>query len=485
VAGHMHLGLELDGTRATVCTMQDGTVAKVEQFDGDSPADALGQALAATRRQDPVRVLLLTDGILLRRVDLTADHLTREAFTDLAYKATGAPREGTEVAGLFFDTDAVKAGILGSGVAVVAPAGPIHELRDLLRPHPVEVVAPPLTAGGLEGLSLALRHSGAELTLVVDGEPVAYRQLPAGGLAGVEARLGTGAAVGGARLHAALNGNPAQDPMATVELERYLRRVLTEARETIETWARQGERAGRDLFVYGPGAAAPQVDVLLRDLGLGRAEQPHVNDALVRLAPRRRLEVVGAYLAAVTYGHGLPQAPFPDPQEVATARARASRAHTGRRRSLAARCAAVILAGAVLPVTAGAVVHHLAGEQLTQALAGAGVDQPDGQDHLTRVGLARQLTDPVDWQDTLTAIHAATPADLTLTSIHLAHPTGGTGVQVSLTGTSKTGPTGVQDLTAALVAKGGATHVSTEQITWAGNDKAQFTVTFTMPGGAR
>lgn len=422
------IGIELDGARATLVAVVDGAAVFAKAFTGATPGEALTAALAGTKRNDHIRVALVTPGSRVRRLDVTGEMLaSRAAFEDAVYTALPVPREGTTAAGLFFDPDALVGATLGAGVGALAPADPVEAAYALLGNRKAEIVPPAFTLTGHDGLHLAVRGATADLTLVVDGRPVAHRQMRCGGLDDVAATLGDGATdVGERRLAAALAGGGVPDPVAAAEVDQYLRKLAHEVRQTRDHWARSGEKAPAEVTVFGTGALATGLDEHLRDAGLTRTELPGLNRSLAVLAPQQRLAAAGAFLAAATAGDGLPAAAYPNPRALALAVAAARRSKTRRQlvAVLAVLLAAVLAAG--VPILRGAI--DLKSANAERAAAQTRLDARAAQDQelttVTRLcGMYRSLTahDP-RWSQVLgivytsAAEHGAQVANLTATS---------------------------------------------------------------------
>jgi hypothetical protein len=446
------VGVDIDGTRVTVVAISDGGIAGIHQADESTVTGSLTVALATVRRTDPVRVYAAVDGTRMARIDVTAAMARRAVFMRAAYAATGVPEQGTTTAGLFFDASALTADVLGSGVAAAAPAAPITELYELFGPRQVEVVPAPFTAGALDGVSLALRYSTAELTLVHAGLPVAYQQLPTGGLDTVEATLGSGTAVGRTRVLSAMTGSATSDPIAAGALERYLRSVLDAARDTLADWSRAGERTSRTLYVHGPGARSRALGVLLGDAGLERGEAPTLQAALIHLDPNDRAGAVGAYLAASTFGDRMPHTAFPNPNLVAAAEAAERRARARRRARLYAGLGVLAMAGAVVPTVGGAIDVGVADHQLSTAVSQRPAAAPGAVlAAARRYDAAGRLRAVPDTAQTMSAIYQAAPSGLTVTDVTVA-PAPGAGAAASTPGAEATAETVTVTGTAPSVA---------------------------------
>ena len=487
VMQQVHAGIELDGTRATVVSMSDGSVVDIKTFTEASTEAALAQALATLRAGDPVRITLLTEGVTARRIDLTSATLDRAEFESLTYATTGLPREGTTVAGLFFDVAGLHTGQLGVGLAAVAPAEPVTALYRSLGQRHVEIVPDVFTSGALEGLSLALRHTSADLTLVQDGYPVAYTQLAAGGLAKVAAVLGGGTEAGPQRLRDALATGAPGDPLAAREVERYLRSVLTEVTDTAAAWVRMGERVSSSIYLHGPGASARILNVLLSDHALSRAEQPDVEAALTAVPPRDRAAVVGAFLNARTFGHDLPQAVFPDPEKVRRARNTYRRTVRRRRRRTFTAAAVIVSTGLFAPIAIGAGQAYIAKADASstgRTLSTLGAQGRSARDYADLNAAMSDLGQRSPYSSVIQAVYRSAPAGLHIGSLTINNQK--SDLLVTVTGSAGAGSADpLTSFTAELRATLHPHDLVPGSEAATANGETTFAVTFTIPGGAR
>jgi hypothetical protein len=311
------IGLEVDGDHVTLVEVSDGLAVSARSVAHPSMDSAISLALAGYKhhRSDPaVRVVLASPGINLRRIDVTASMLQRRVFEDAAFTAMPVPRETNTTAGIFFDPAALLNDLITPGVAVIAPTNQVDRVYEALGRRDSELVAPPCVFSGLDGVWVGLRHRTADVTLVVAGRPVAYRQLRSGGLDTVNSSLGDN---GSLRLQSTLNRSGMADQIAGAELNRYLLNVAAELRQTVDYWQRSGESVPGVIYAYGAGATAPGLVTALADQRLEVGMHPEVERRLVYLPAAERAGAVSAFLAAVSAGADMPQVAFVNPYAIA------------------------------------------------------------------------------------------------------------------------------------------------------------------------
>lgn len=379
-------GIAIDGTRATVVLAHGEGASTAIELIRTVHAPTLQGLLAAAkpllRAGDPVRVAIASADTAAATLDVSAELLRRSAFTSETLRATGSPADGVSVAGHIADPDAARSGQLTTALAVTAPADVVAQIYAALRErHPVEVVTSALTAGPVEGVTLALRGASTELVLVADTHPVAARQLRAGGLDGIVSLLGNDVD----RVRAALT-RTSPDPIAAAEVDRWLRSIVEETTLTLAEWARAGLRTTTEVFIHGSGAISVDLPATLADAGL-RARTDPVLSALPG-TPGERPVGVGAYLAAVTVGDGMPYAAFVDRVELARTRARLARRSRTRTLVSVGACAAMLSAAALGPTGYATVRTWQARADLSAAQAAV-----DAHPKTRTAATAQQLTE--------------------------------------------------------------------------------------------
>lgn len=313
-------GVSIDGDRVTVVeTLGDIAVSSHTVVTG-SLEDALLVALEGIkqkRKDAPIRVALLAPSVSMRRMDVTAQHAASRAdFEDAVFAALPVNREVTAVAGAFFDTEAMIGDTVTAGAAVVGPADRIEEVYRLAGNRRIELVASPLTLTGFDGVWLGVHHGLADVTLVIGGRPLAYRQLRAGGLDALLSVLGDPAdpSVGPSRVLAALTATAA-DPVADIEVSRYMRMVAAELAQTIDYWRKTGEQVpgNSEVLVYGAGGGSQLAENALAEAGFKVSMPDLLLQALSYVPPSDRAESLLALCAAATSGRHMPQASFTNP----------------------------------------------------------------------------------------------------------------------------------------------------------------------------
>jgi hypothetical protein len=373
------VGIEVDGDRVTVVESLGGMAVASRTLQHGSLAESLEAALEAVphkRGGPPVRVVVVTTGTALRRLDATESLLaSRETFEEAVYSVMPMARDVTSVAGLVFDRAALVGDAVTGAVAAVAPLAAIDEVYTALGEANVEVVASPLVLSGHDGVWVGLHMSAAEATLVSGGFPVAFRQLRAGGLAGVASVLGDGVDVeqGRGRLEAAVTRTGVQDPIADAEVSRYLRMVAAELVQTLNYWRSQGEQIpdGDTVAVYGAGAASVAVRTAFEEESLTAQVPEALLNQMVYVSPAEREASMLAFLASLSVGEQAPQSVFANP----SAEALAARRKARRRRSIkwasAAGTALAVVALLGFPFATGFLEARSADAQLAQAKAAA------------------------------------------------------------------------------------------------------------------
>ena len=338
------LGLDIDGERVTLVEVSGGLAVSTRTVSHQDLESAIELALAGykQKRTDlPIRVVLGSPGVNMRRIDVTAALLSRAAFEDVAFSALPVPRETNSSAGMFFQPSELQGDIVSAGIAVIAPSIHVDKTYKSLGRRNTELVAPPTIFSGLDGIWLGIRHRTADITLVADGRPVAYRQLRTGGLDAVASALGDGAA-GYGRLNSALYQSGVTDHIAEAELSRYLNALAAEFRQTCDYWARSGESVPTTVAPYGAGATSIGLEKVLNDQGFAVGMHPEVERRLIYLPAAERLSAVSGFLAAVTSGSDMPQVAFVNPHAIVLAEETSRRDRRARRVLSAAVGAGVI-----------------------------------------------------------------------------------------------------------------------------------------------
>jgi len=370
-------GLSIDGEKVTVVETLGDIAISSTAIDAGSLADSLEVALSGIkqkRKDAPLRIALITPSISLRRIDATASlAASRADFEDAVFAALPVSREVTAVAGAFFDPEAMVGDTVAPGAAVVGPADRIEEIYRLVGKRRVELVASPLVLSGFDGVWLGLHHGVAEVTLVVDGRPVAYRQLRAGGLNALLAVLAdpSDPEFGPARLRAAVTGTGTEDTMAAVEVGRYMRMVANELAQTLDYWRKSGESMpeSSEVLLYGVGGVSPLAQRALGEARFAVTVPEAMTQALSYVPPAQRAEAVTALCAVATTGRFMPQASFTNPMltDLLAARRRT------RKRLFSIAAAVVVLGGLLVtvarPIYAGWTASRDAEVALDAALA--------------------------------------------------------------------------------------------------------------------
>ncbi|MFM7088774.1 MAG: hypothetical protein ACKOW9_04585 [Candidatus Paceibacterota bacterium] len=315
------LGLEIDGDQVTVVETIGEMAVSVRSLSLEEVSEAVDLVLAGyklKRNDPPMRVSSVTNKTIIKKIDVTNSMSNRSGFEEGVYQAVRASRENTVTAGIFEDVEKVVSGVdaLTLGYAVIAPRESVNQVFNSLGKRKVEVVTPAFTIP-FDGLWLGVRYTVADLTLIKNGKPVAYRQLPAGGLSTVIGALTDidDLNSGKERLQVALHRSGPADPIAESELDRYLRLLATETKQTLEFFTRDGEVIPDKIFTYGPGSVSIGFEAVFTEMGLTLSMPEELTRQLGFIPPADRPVALGAYFAAVTTGKDSPYSSYPDPRD--------------------------------------------------------------------------------------------------------------------------------------------------------------------------
>lgn len=311
------IGIELDGSRVTVVETVGEMAVSVRTISIEDSAEAVELALAGikVKRGDPaIRVALGSSSMVARKLDITAQMLDRKNFEEACYKAMPLDRASTSTAGLFFEKEELKAGIdkLTSGFAAISPQSEIQAAYGAMGARRSEVVPLPFIFEGQDGLWLGTRYAVSDLTLVVSGHVVAYRQLRAGGLGSIASILADPdfPTSGLDRLEIFLNNTGASDPIVESEVARWVRSLALEVRQTVDFWTRSGETVPNEITILGPGAEVRGVAQSLEEVELKSVFPEELSRAMAYLPPADRPLAAVAYFSSLSSGLGSPQSVF-------------------------------------------------------------------------------------------------------------------------------------------------------------------------------
>jgi hypothetical protein len=436
-------GLSIDGDRVTVVETLGDIAVSSNSVAAGSLEDSLLVALEGIkqkRKDAPVRIAMLAPSVSMRRMDVTAALANSRAdFEDAVFAALPVNREVTAVAGAFFDLESMVGDAVSAGVAVVGPADRIEEVYRLVGKRRIELVASPLVLAGFDGVWLGLHHGLADVTLVVGGRPLAYRQLRAGGLNALLAVLGDPAnpSLGQSRVLASLTGT-ISDPVADIEVGRYMRMVAGELTQTVDYWRKTGESVpgNSEVLIYGAGGSSVLAENALSEAGFTVVMPDLLRQALSYVAPSGRAESLLALCAAATAGRHMPQASFTNPLFAALLEGR----RKARKRSLAV-AAGVVVAGfvgltIVKPFVEGWTASRRAEQELAEVqseFAGKAEWYYKKVDLDARRGIVDGVrsTEPF-WADVYRVLLASAPAGAEISQINATSSTGSVLATVSL-----------------------------------------------------
>ena len=316
------IGIEFDGNRVTVVETVGEMAVSIRTISIEDRAEAVELALAGlkVKRGDPaIRIALGSASMVARKIDVTVAMLERNNFEDVAYKAMPVDRLSTSAAGLFFEKDELKAGIdkLSTGFAAISPSNDIGNAYQAMAGRKSEVVPLPFVFDGYDGLWLGARYAASDLTLVVDGHVVAYRQLRAGGLNSIAGVLADPdfPESGIERLESFINKTSASDPIVDSEIARWVRSIALEVKQTIEFWTRSGESIPEGIALVGSGSEIQGLANALGEVEIKTNFPEELNRVMAFINPSDRASAVVAYMAARSSGFGSPQAVYIDPEK--------------------------------------------------------------------------------------------------------------------------------------------------------------------------
>jgi|LauGreDrversion4_1035100.scaffolds.fasta_scaffold00643_4 hypothetical protein len=451
------LGLEVDGQHVTVVECVGDVAVSVRSVMLDDLKDTVDLVLAGYkqhRNDPPMRVALSCDQIVTRGIDVTPAMKNRQVFDDAVYEALPLDRTATLAAGLFFDPAALTgANTLTAGVAAVAPRSAIADTYRAFVGRRTELVPPSFALAGIDGLWLGLRYAVSDLTLVVNGRPVLYRQLRAGGLDTIAGLLGDGES-GSERLEIALHRSGPSDPVADAELDRWLRIVAMETRQTIDFWARSGEQVPEGIIAFGAAAAAVGLDGALASANLTNSFPDELHRAMSFIPPADRPAAVLAFAAARTVGLGAPQSVFVNPVITETAQENRRRTRQLARVSVGITAAVAVVATTLVPLGSAWVDRSAAAAALRDATAKyeplAGVYEQLSSTYQREDAIAAVALEDTQWSDVVRfALGLAPSVDVTQFAATRTTNDAGTDVVLVTVTAERTGGT-YADLTSWL-----------------------------------
>ena len=289
------LGAEYDGTVLRLVRMQDRQVTRYQTF---AATTAEASALIRTQmdRHSSCMMAWGSPGSTVRRCALPRvgpRQLPFAARTMLNRQFPGGserPGAGMMVSGENTPTPSAAVGAITSDTA--------NNLHTELSNINCSLVLAPFTLEH-DGLYLAIRNSGAELTLVTAGIAVASRHLRSGGLS---TALHSDQAAEGLEANALeiVASGSLDDADAVAAARRYVATLVREVRRTTEHWESTGEACPTTIWVYGPGATLPHLPSYMNSIGLSAQAPPVAHDLELSAIPNQhRLAAYGALSAAV------------------------------------------------------------------------------------------------------------------------------------------------------------------------------------------
>lgn len=421
------LGVEIDAARVTGVLLVGNTPAQVLHGHGDSIAQRLKDVASRAGPVTAVHVTVVHADATAVPSALTGAMANRAEFTRFAHTLCRTRPELTYVAAITNLGD-LTAGSTAPAMVVTCPRPPVDEVYRTLHHAHVRVGTPPSVVERAEGLSLAIRDTHVELSLVNGGRLLASTILPVSGLHQLEQTLGQGNVVGTTRLGAVLHARTldprASDPEALGLLDRYLRQVAAQCQQLITAWELAGHPLHRTVYVHGRGATTGLLAGRLTEVGLTVARGTPMDSALAPLGdPSDRPALVTAYLSALAAAAPSPPATFPNPAAVRDVVDQHSRSTRLRRRAWVGAAAVAALAGPLVAAAPATLANISATSAWNSALSAAseqhGVPVPDLE------GLARAASDDgtpqgTDLADVLTLL-TNLPEGARTTGLHVSN----------------------------------------------------------------
>lgn len=295
----IRVGVELDGNTVRAVTISNGSVTGWREYHGANAAEAIAK-FYDDGLKGSTQIAWGGHGIWIRPADLppVPTNLFHIAATNAATKVmpVDANSSNPVLAAAALIGDEESNAMLAAGRGDIARA-----VRDTVgRRIPVSPAAFLL---GADGPYLALRGSGVEMMLVVDGMIAAYRSLPVAKLQDICIRHEV----------AEIKYLPySDDPDAVRSTYQWIADVAMEAADTLGQWQRSGFPITNEVWVFGPGAVLTGLAERLADQSIEPRPAPlPASVDLGVLAAGEWLTAYQALVAAMAEPSGLLR--FTDP----------------------------------------------------------------------------------------------------------------------------------------------------------------------------
>lgn len=309
------VGIEIDGETVTLVEVRDGYAQFVRVLSSDNLNNSLKLALSGykfNKNDSLLRVVLSSQGINFRSIDITASMLDRINFEEAVFEAMPVPKDSNSTSGIFFSPEDMIGTNVTKGIAMITPSSQIENVYKSLGKVKSEVVSPPAVFTGLDGVWLSIRNQTADVTLVSEGRPVAYRQLRTGGLDVLANKVGD-TLTGREKVYYALNRNAKVDPVLENEIRLYNQNLATELRQTVDYWGRTNIISSQKINVIGIGANLLGMQEAIFDQNFTIELNDVVSKRITQIPVEDRARAVTAFLAAMTAGEDMPYVSYVNP----------------------------------------------------------------------------------------------------------------------------------------------------------------------------
>jgi len=327
------IGIEIDGDSVTLIEVVDGYAQFVRVLTTESLSNSIKLALSGykTKNMDkPIRVVLSCPGTNFRGIDVTSQLFDRSNFEDAVFSAMPVSREGNATSGIFFTPGEMIGTTVSKGIALIAPAKQVSEVYNALGKVKAEVVSPPAIFTGLDGVWLSIKNQTADVTLVYEGRPAAFRQLRTGGLDILANKVGD-LSSGREKIYSALNRNAKVDAILENEIRVYDQNLAIELRQTVDYWARSYENISQKINVIGIGANLLGLAEAIFDQNFTIELNEVIAKRVTQLPVEERPRAISAFLATMTAGDDMPYVSYVNPYAVALAEDKKRRDRRARR----------------------------------------------------------------------------------------------------------------------------------------------------------
>lgn len=350
-ASHSILAIDVDGTRAHAVKLTAGVVEGTWAPTAATAHEAI-KHIVDQARADQVRVT--TTSPTRRTAHLTPASTSRAALEEAAHTALGTHPEEAYVA---FDFDCRDTPVTAPSLVIADAATHIAATYAAVDNHTATLTPPELVDTGADGLHIHLRTDHALMTLVEHGRVTRHHSLTCGGLAALQATLGTGSEAGVSQLDTALRTAPSalaqSNPDAHRQLTAYARLLASLAKDTTNQWRALGSHVPTTAHLQGRGSASPAIHAALNAVDLTPELVSGTRELATVDRAHRHSYLTAYHLAAATTP--APSRAFPNPAALATVTKAAARRHNRHTRGTFAILAVLIALAAGGPAAARAI----------------------------------------------------------------------------------------------------------------------------------